>query len=159
MSEYINGTCSANEDVNAVNEAVENAVKKRLADLEGRLYVMAEESVNRCEFSEADKKILKDTIQEAFAFGQASKIVNEEGKELFANIENHFNNALSSERQKLDLMLLHYNSVTGNLLNVAQNLFLMVRLQEEKSNSLLGLTSLMGLGSSKTPTFECALKP
>lgn len=146
------------ENVEVVNEAVENAANKRITELEGRLYIMVEEAINRCEFSEADKKTLKDTIQEAYALGKTSTVVNEESKELFADIKKLFQDALDPEIDKYKQMHLHHQLITSNLLNVASNLLAMTKIQEGAFRPVLGLTSLMGLGPSDTPVFEKQLK-
>lgn len=137
-----------NFNFDEVSEAVESTVKTKMSDLEGRLYIMVEEAVNRCEFSEADKKILKDTLNEVFALGQATEAVDKQGKELFADINKLFHEALDPDSDKYKRLYHHQHSVTSNLLSVATSMLFMLDIQEEKRRPPLAVTSLPCIGSA-----------
>lgn len=134
------------------SEHVENAVNTKLSDLEGRLYVMVEESVRRHEFSEGDKKTIKDVVQEAFILGKTTGFINGEGKEVFDDFKNMLKRILDPGNEKYKSLYLHQNHVTSNLLSIASTLLVMNEILDSSSRPPLALTSMMGLGSHNIPS-------
>ena len=130
------------------DETVDKAIKDHMSVLQARLVSLLEEAVSKGKVSASDKITIKETLDDAFTYGQVSDSAKTEGKKAFENISKLFEDYLSPETEKYKRMCSHQHSVTSSLLNVATNMLIMLDIQNEKSRPPLAGISLPCLGSA-----------
>ena len=141
--------CEETKDKNFdFDETVDKAVKDHMSVLQARLVSLLEEAVSKGKVSASDKITIKETLDDAFTYGQVSDSAKTEGKKAFENISKLFEDYMSPETEKYKRMYRHQQSVASSLLSAATNMLFMLDIQEEKPRPPLAVTSLPCLGSA-----------
>ena len=136
------------EKTNEFKKSVDENIKTKLITLDGRLNIALEEAVKRGEVTASDRKIIKDCVEEAFAYGKASNMAKEEAQRIFGNFEDIVQKIFDPETEKYKQLYFNQKLITTNLISVAQLLQMQITINGDKENPVLGLVSGLGIRPS-----------